>query len=251
MSDQFCIAFPRKKMKITINIKSLFLVFWKATYVVFCSLVTAKLSNTFPCFGLTGIKAEPCPGCCGMKRLRKAFQPGSFHPKTQTENQLLGQSSQALALRRGDLWAGGISPASSSDGCAAPEPHQMEMTPPGCAELSKPGRALGAAPGRVGALLASPCCQLQCAVVHVGNCLSAKNIWGQQLPFSLLDMIQPYEFHFMQSKDKLYTQIKHSSYFMFLSSGKIREPTWWNLHCLKIQGLFTKNTFCWWQSSTP
>lgn len=31
MSDQFRIAFPRKKIKITINIKSLFLDFWKAT----------------------------------------------------------------------------------------------------------------------------------------------------------------------------------------------------------------------------
>lgn len=82
-------------------------------------------------------------------------------------------------------------------------------------------------------------------------CLSAKNIWGQQLPFSLLGMIQPYKFYFMQSKDELYLQVKHSSYFMFFCSGKIRDPTWWNLHCLKIQGLFTKNTFCWWQSSTP
>lgn len=51
----------------------------------------AKLSNTFPCYGMTGVRAESCPGCCAVKRLRN-----------QAENQLLNQSSQTPALSRGD-----------------------------------------------------------------------------------------------------------------------------------------------------
>lgn len=150
-------------------------------------------------------------------------------------------------------WGEVTSAASSNGGWAAPEPHQIKVTPPANTERSEPRQ--GSFCSREGGCHAGqsllPALVCQAPPRGMLPCLSAENMRGQQLSFSHLGTIQPYEFHFMQSKDKLYLQIKHSSYLMFFCSGKIRDPTWWNLHCLKIQGLFTKNTFCWWQSSTP
>lgn len=166
----------------------------------------AKLSNTFPCYGMTGVRAESCPGCCAVKRLRN-----------QAENQLLNQSSQTPALSRGDSelvgslqhqqWWMGSSRARSDQG----------DTSWLCRNVQAKGGPWGLLQGGWVPCWPVPAPAAVCQGPPWGMlpCLSAKNIWGQQLPFSLLGMIQPYEFHFMWSKDKLYLQIKHSSYLCF------------------------------------
>lgn len=99
--------------------------------------MTAKLSNTFPCYVLTAVKAV-LPRMLSCEKNEEGVPAWIlFTPKPRL------RTSCWVRAHRHWHWGEVTSAASSNAGWAAPEPHQIKVTPPFFGELSEPREGSG------------------------------------------------------------------------------------------------------------